>query len=168
MLFKICKFFQHQPMNCTRLYRGERGSEGKKGRERERQQRERAHARSRATASDRQRANASPPMSSARVFERVRTRMNSRLLNGCVVDLDALTILKKILRTSKHLAPSTPAQACTKRARCFAQRPKRARMALHVARSRSAACSSTVMSQGRTWSVPAARQRTLGTSASHG
>ena len=41
-------------------------------------------------------------------------------------------------------------------------------MALHVARSRIAACSSTVISQGRTWSAPAARQRTLGTSASHG
>ena len=35
------------------------------------------------------------------------------------------------------------------------------RMALHVARSRSAACTSTVMSQDRTWSAPAARQRTL-------
>ena len=39
-------------------------------------------------------------------------------------------------------------------------------MALHVARSRSAECSSTDMSQGRTWSAPAAQQRTLGTSAS--
>ena len=42
------------------------------------------------------------------------------------------------------------------------------RMALHVARTRSAdaACSSTDMSQGRTWSAPAAQQRTLGKSAS--
>ena len=39
-------------------------------------------------------------------------------------------------------------------------------MALHVARSRSAACSSTDMSQGRTWSAPAAQQWTFGTSAS--
>jgi len=134
MLFKICKFFQHQPMNCTRLYRGERGSAGKRRRERERQQRERAHARSRATGSDRQRARASPPMSRANVFERVRTRF----LNICVVDLDALTILN-----AGHWAS----------------------MALHVERSRNAACSSTVMSQGRTWSAPAAQQRTLVTSA---
>jgi hypothetical protein len=85
---QICPTSTHE---LSRLYRVERGSAGKRRRERERQPRERAHARSRATGSDRQRARASPPMSSAQVFERARTRF----LNVCVVDLDALTILKQ-------------------------------------------------------------------------
>ena len=55
--------------------------------------------------------------------------------------------------------------ACRAASMTFNARTRRARMALtrslHVARSRSVACSSTVMSQGRTWSAPAARQRTL-------
>ena len=41
-----------------------------------------------------------------------------------------LTILKQFLRTSKHLAPITPAHACTKSARYVSQRSKRARRAL--------------------------------------
>jgi hypothetical protein len=36
-----------------------------------------------------------------------------------LTDLDALTILEKFLRTNNHLAPSIPAYACTKSARCF-------------------------------------------------
>jgi hypothetical protein len=105
--------------------------------------------------------------------------------------LDALTILKQFLRTSKHLSLSTPAHACTKVRAMFHKGQKgraghSVRMALHVARTRRASmalhdragcawhcmsrgsCSSTDMSQGRTWSAPAAQQRTLGTSASHG
>ena len=106
-VIQTLKFFQHQPRNCTRLYRVERGSAAKRRRERA-NSRESAHTHRHAQArSDRQRARVSPPMSRAHVFERVRTSF----LNVCVVELDALTILKPFLRTNKHLAPSTPAHA---------------------------------------------------------
>jgi hypothetical protein len=63
-------------------------------------------------------------MSTTRVLERVRTMR----LNVCVVDLDALTNFKIFQRINKHLAPSTAAQACTKRVRYVAQRIPRVRV----------------------------------------